>query len=241
MNVESAVDKFKFLGLTEYQSRVLYALLKSKSSSINNISSISAVPITRVYDIVNQLIDLNFVIKISNKPKLFRVRNVDFVLNDLVSKKEQHMQDVKKDMEEMRNFFKSEQTNGENRILRVEKEIDLVNLLNEELSNAKETVVGFAHQELKHKPLRDSLAAIAESNVDVRLIVHPESTLENTAKLQTKIAEHSLSAYIIDGKKLFFKLNNHDEPIHNLTVINNNDGFKEMLENHFTNYWNKLE
>jgi len=240
MNIELVVNRFKFLDLTEYQSRVLYALLKNKSCSIADISKISGVPNTRVYDVVKQLISMDYVLQISDKPKLYRVRNVDTVVDSLVHKKEEQFKQLRTELNDLKEFFKDDNSETNSKLVKVDKEIDLIKILNEELGNATKSIIGFGYKELENSAIRRTLSKAVSNNVDVRLIAHPNQVdVQELYDAGTiKPYEHGLSAYLIDDKKLVVKLSKHNDEIHHMSVMNDHEDMKAMVKSYFNTCWN---
>jgi len=239
MNIDQVVQRFKFLDLTEYQARVLYALLKNKSCSISDIAKVSGVPNTRVYDVVKQLIGMDYVLQISDKPKLYRVRNVDLILDSLVTKKEQQFGQVKTELKDLKSFFKDDSPKESNKMVKVDKELDLVKILNEELSSATKTIIGFGGKELTHNTIKNTLSKAIGNNVDVKIITHPKIASEIEGQgLNTKAFDHNLSAYLIDDNKLVVRLSKHDDEIHHMSVLNDHSDMKNMMKTYFDYCWN---
>lgn len=232
MQMDRAVDRLKQLGLTEYQARVLYALLKRKSCKISDIASMSGVPNTRIYDVVAQLIDRKFVIQISNRPKTFRVRNVDQVLDSLLDEKTQEIQRIKEDIQMMKEFFRFDDSVEETKLLNVDKVKDLPSLLSEEFSKAKKEIIGFGHTELENKELQGTLKDL-NNKIDVRLITHPDVKV-NLDFVKTK--HHNMCAYVIDDSKLIVGFGDGSKA-YNLGIFHNQDSLKNMVKTHFNNLW----
>lgn len=234
MDVEMAISRFKQLGLTDYQSRVLYALLKKKSCKISDIAAHSNVPNTRIYDVVSQLIDMKFVIKISDRPKTYRIRNVDQVLDTLLDEKHKEMQNITEDINMIKEYFKFDDNYlEENKLVNVDKNKDLVNILIEELGKAKKEIIGFSQNELEHKKLQDSLKTLS-NKVDVKLISNPDKDV-NLAFAKTK--HHDMCAYVIDNSKLILGLGESTK-MYNLGLLHNQESLKNMVKNHFDKLWN---
>ncbi len=69
--MSDVVDKLKELGLTEYESKVYYALIKNSGLTAEEISKTSNVPLTRVYSVLTSLQSKGMVLEISGRPKRF--------------------------------------------------------------------------------------------------------------------------------------------------------------------------
>lgn len=233
MEMELAIERFKQLGLTDYQSRVLYALLKKKSCKISDIASSSGVPNTRIYDVVNQLIEKKFVMKISDKPKAYRVRNVDQVLDTLLEEKNNEISKIKQDVSLMKEFFKFEDSMDETKLINVDRDKDLAHLLIEEFGKAKKEIVGFGHKELENKKLQETLKN-ASSKVNVKLIAHPDLNVNLDF---VKARHHDMCAYVVDNSKLIIGFG-EGAKAYNLGVLHNQDSLKNMVKTHFDNLWN---
>lgn len=235
MDMELAIERFKQLGLTDYQSRVLYALLKKKSCKISDIASSSGVPNTRIYDVVNQLIEMKFVIKISEKPKAYRVRNVDQVLDTLLEEKNNEITKIREDVNMMKEFFKFEDSMDETKMINIDKEKDLANLLGEEFSKAKKEIIGFGHKELENKKLQETLRGVSSAGkVNVKLIAHPDLNINNMDFVKAR--HHDMCAYVIDGHKLIIGFGEGNKS-YNLGVLHNQDSLKNMVRTHFDSLW----
>jgi len=232
MDMEVAIERFKQLGLTDYQSRVLYALLKKKSCKISDIASSSGVPNTRIYDVVNQLIDMKFVIKILDKPKTYRVRNVDQVLDTLLEEKNNEVAKIREDVNMMKEFFKFEDSMEETKLINIDKEKDLANLLSEEFAKAKREIIGFGHKELENKKLQETLKTVS-GKVNVKLIAHPDLNVNLDF---VKARHHDMCAYVVDGNKLIIGFGEGNKS-YNLGVLHNQDSLKNMVKSHFDNLW----
>lgn len=232
MEMELAIERFKQLGLTDYQSRVLYALLKKKSCKISDIASSSGVPNTRIYDVVNQLIEKKFVMKIYDKPKAYRVRNVDQVLDTLLEEKNQEINKIKQDVSLMKEFFKFEDSMDETKLINVDRDKDLAHLLIEEFGKAKKEIVGFGHKELENKKLQETLKGLTDK-VNVKLIAHPDLNVNLDF---VKARHHDMCAYVIDNNKLIIGFG-EGAKAYNLGVLHNQDSLKNMVKTHFDNLW----
>jgi sugar-specific transcriptional regulator TrmB len=64
MNNKSVNEMLLQLGLTEYESKTLSTLFKMGESEAPAISRLAQVPKTRVYDVLDKLVEKNLVIEI---------------------------------------------------------------------------------------------------------------------------------------------------------------------------------
>ncbi len=71
------------LGLSSYQAKALVSLLKCGEAKASEISELSGVPRAKVYEVLNQLVDLGLVDKIPTRPVRFRARKPEEILERL--------------------------------------------------------------------------------------------------------------------------------------------------------------
>ena len=60
------------LGLTEYEAKTLGTLFNLREAEAPQISRTAQVPKTRVYDVLEKLIQRRLIIEIKGRPKLYR-------------------------------------------------------------------------------------------------------------------------------------------------------------------------
>jgi len=65
------VDKLKGLGLTEYESKVYYALTRNSGLTAEEVSRLSGVPLTRVYSVLAGLQSKGIIVEVAGRPKRF--------------------------------------------------------------------------------------------------------------------------------------------------------------------------
>lgn len=71
------------LGLSSYQTKALVSLLRCGEAKASEISELSGVPRAKVYEVLNQLVDLGLVDKIPTRPVRFRARKPEEILERL--------------------------------------------------------------------------------------------------------------------------------------------------------------
>ncbi|MHC1600873.1 MAG: TrmB family transcriptional regulator [Candidatus Nezhaarchaeales archaeon] len=83
--MSNVIDKLKELGLTEYESKVYYALIKNSGLTAEEISKASNVPLTRVYSVLTSLQSKGMVLEISGRPKRFEAVQPKLALRSYAS------------------------------------------------------------------------------------------------------------------------------------------------------------
>lgn len=82
MEDEKVIETLRSMGLTEYEARIYYALVKYGPQSAKEISTKSGVPKNRIYESVDRLERNGFIEEIPDVPKKYQVTNPSLVLDE---------------------------------------------------------------------------------------------------------------------------------------------------------------
>ncbi|MCD6180808.1 MAG: TrmB family transcriptional regulator [Candidatus Cloacimonetes bacterium] len=82
--MNSYVERLKQSGLTEYESKTYYMLLKRSNFTATELSKLAGVPRTRIYEVLNNLIEKGFCSMIPGKVRRFKAVNPEFAFDMLV-------------------------------------------------------------------------------------------------------------------------------------------------------------
>ena len=77
MGLNEVLDVLERLGLSEYESRAYVALLRKEGATAREIANESKVPRTRIYDVLNSLIEKEFIDPEKSRPMKFYARPVE--------------------------------------------------------------------------------------------------------------------------------------------------------------------
>ena len=235
------------LGLTEYESKTLTSLLSLNEAKAPDISREAQVPKTRVYDVLDKLVERDLVIEIQGRPKRYRARPVDKVFLELLSAKKRELKELEKETSEIKSLFNStigEEETGE-KVLKVKEKQDFVRILAQEIARAKESVLAFTELAPKHSALRSALAEAKSRNVSVKILHEAEESELSKIKelgVELKKSQHGIEAFIIDGKKLVLGLSDFkkQQPEYNFAIWNNSP-IITPLSDHFAKLWETAE
>jgi sugar-specific transcriptional regulator TrmB len=86
--MKNYIEKLKEIGLTEYEAKAYFHLLKKKFFSASELASLANVPRTRVYEVLNSLIKKGFATKMPGKIKKFSAISPMFAFNNVVKEME---------------------------------------------------------------------------------------------------------------------------------------------------------
>lgn len=236
------------MGLTEYEAKTLSTLFRLKEAESPVVASESQVPKTRVYDVLDGLVEKGLVVEIASRPKKYRALKANEVFDKLLEEKQGEIEKWSKDATAIAHEMESQTGNtdsNEEKVLKVKSRTDFYKILAQEMDTAQSSIIGLSRLDAHHHLLHDSLKRAAERNVSVKLAgEHPESFQEAMSKngknVQLRDAEHGLHAYVIDGKKVVMLLSDlrQDRPEYHFTIWPENKAMAQTLEATFQKHWN---
>ena len=242
----SVNDLLQQLGLTEYESKALNTLLKLGESEAPQISRMSQVPKTRVYDVLTNLVEKNLVIEIRGRPKKYRGIDANKALDILVELKKQQLQELQEKVGDLKTSLAvslgPKEQAGET-VMRVKDKADFEKILAQEIAKAKNSLVGFAEATDKHKVLREAIEKAKGRNVNVKILNAYSTEWLNKIAHETKQMDHGLNAFIIDGKKVVLALSDFkkDKPEYHFTIFNQHKPIANVLQHYFDACWQQAK
>lgn len=227
------------LGLTEYEGKTLGTLFKLGEAEAPAISRIAQVPKTRVYDVLDKLVGKNLVIEISGRPKRYRGIDAQDALNLLLEKKNSEVKTLQESVENagVFGFGKGAVEAGET-VMKVKDKRDFDRILAQEISKAKNSLLGFSELSEKEFVLRDAIEKAKQNKVKIKLInAFPNSWLKKN--IETKQLDHGLNAYVIDGKRVVLALSDFkiDKPEYHFTIFHDKKPIANALQHYFDKCW----
>lgn len=236
------------LGLTEYEVKTLSTLFSLREADSPEVAKAAQVPKTRVYDVLDALVEKGLVVKMSTRPKKYRALAPREALHKLVDEKKHEMkkwddeaEDIGKELERTQGV-----QNNTEKILKVKSRTDFYKILAQEVDSAKKNVHGLTALDVHHHLLHDALSRAAQRNVSVKLTGnHPEGFQEVSKtwgeNVQLQDAQHGMHAYVIDGKKVVMLLSDlkKDQSEYHFAIWPDNEAMAQTLQNTFNQNWNE--
>ncbi|MDP2666574.1 MAG: helix-turn-helix domain-containing protein [Candidatus Diapherotrites archaeon] len=238
------------MGLTEYEAKTLAALFHLKEAESPEVSRAAQVPKTRVYDVLDKLVERGLAIPIFSRPKKYRALDTREVFTKLMQAKRGQLEVLENRAKEWEATLANQTTSSaqnEENIFKVKSRGDFYKILAQEIDTAHQEVIGLTALDVHHPILHDSLRRAAQRDVEVKLAgEHPNSFLEALPhlgadhKIHAQHAHHGLHAYIIDGKKVVMMLSDikKDQPEYHFSIWNHHPPLAETLRHQFDRVWN---
>ncbi len=79
------IDDLLEIGLTVYEAKTYFSLLRKNSFTANELSRISKIPRTKVYEILNKLMDNGLCTEIPGRTRKFKAVNPDTAFKKIVA------------------------------------------------------------------------------------------------------------------------------------------------------------
>ena len=246
----NSIDLLQKLGLTEYEAKTLGALFKLKESEVPHISRAAQVPKTRVYDVLDKLVEKNLIIEIYGRPKKYKVVETEQAFSELINSKKKEIKDLEQQVEKIKENFQSPTgfiEESKERVMKVKNKQDFLRILGQEIKQAKNQLLAFSNINGNQEAISDSIKKAKEKKVERKILSKLNAKGATIAReyaqkgVSLKQFDHGLNAFIIDGKKVVLALTDFEEekPEYHFTIWQNNKPMAVALQNYFDQCWKK--
>jgi len=248
---QELINKIKdYFDLNIYETKVWLALLGKGIASAGEVSTISGVPRSRTYDVLESLEKKGFAIEKLGKPVKYLGVKPNMILeklkNNVKKTAEDKIQDLLKikstnEYEELESLYKE----GSNPIKRedvsasLKGKSNISNYLKEILQNAeKEVIICTNAKEFasKLKLFTQTINILKKTNIKIKICLsgNPELIKQLSNKLNIKIKKADIKAkfFIVDRKEILFYLSN-DPNQEDLAIWLNSEFFSKAFSSLF--------
>ncbi|VVB82371.1 Putative HTH-type transcriptional regulator TrmBL2 [uncultured archaeon] len=237
--------------LNLYETKVWLALLGKGVASVGEVASLSRVPRSRTYDVLESLEKKGFAIIRMGKPVKYLGVKPQIILErikqDIRRNAEEKVNDLSK-LKDTEEFVKLNElyTQGINPVKKEEISTSLrgksniSNFLREIIENAKKEVVICTNaQEIKSKAklFSDTISILKKANVKIKIALSGDEKMikEVEEKLGTKVKKMEIDAkfFIVDRKEVLFYISKSGSDSEDIAVWLNSDFFVESFASLF--------
>jgi sugar-specific transcriptional regulator TrmB len=257
MKPEEIVKFLQSLGMSEYEAKTYAALSTSDSMKAGELSKKSGVPQSKVYWVLEDLIEKQLVEVSEGKPKEYRVVPADIGLKRMVEEKERSIVSVKSGLKEVSRYLKptkgSETSTG---IWTVKGRnwVEFFNKASDMIGKSRKYVYGVTRDFSRSAKLSQVVQAAAKRGVKVRVLGMQEIDEENYlkakwfiehgAELKTIEANLHPRIVIVDGKEVLLRLD-HDqtkkEDFPFSSVWSEDPGLVRVFDTYVKNVWDSAK
>jgi len=206
-------------GLSEYESRVYSSLVFLGPSKAGTISQESKVPQSKIYEVLDQLMNKQLVEVFDGRPKEFRAATPDIALKNLLEEKTGEIERLKSRVEAMSTFLKpskKDEVLGGIWTIKGEKFKEFFNKTAEMLNRSEKYVYAITRDFSRSASMSESVKKCIKRGVNVRVIGMESINERNYYKaLWYKEQEISLKFFetkvhpriiVVDGKEILMRL-----------------------------------
>jgi len=240
MNSSETFDLLEKLGLTEYEAKTLSTLFKLKEAEAPNISRTAQVPKTRVYDVLEKLMEKNLIIEIKGRPKIYRAIEAQKVIDLLLMGKKSQLSELEREATELKEnlLTVNDKEEGGEKVMKVKDKQDFERILGQELLKASKTIQGLTEITDDHEIIHDALRRAKDKNVNIRLLNSYQSKKIRDVG-DVRHFNHGLNAFIIDGKKIVLAISDFkkQKPDYHFTIMNDHAPMAAALIHYFDKNW----
>lgn len=243
MSETSLSELLEKLGLTEYEGKTLSALFKLGEAEAPDVSRIAQVPKTRVYDVLDRLVDKKLVIEIRGRPKKYRVVDATQALDLLVSEQKRNLSRLEEQAMALKlKLAAPAKTGGGDMVLKVKSPAEFDRILAQEIAGAKNEIVGLSRLSGDSTLVTEALKTAHAKKVNVRLLNHPghRELHKHFSAKSVRYADHGLNAFVIDNQKAILGLSDHMNPSggdHYFAIWPNRPAMVSTLKHYFDKCW----
>lgn len=232
------------LGLTEYEAKTLNTLFSLKEAQAPQISRLAQVPKTRVYDVLEKLIQKNLIIEINGRPKIYRAIEAKKVIDLLIVDKKNQFIELEKEAFVLKENLVDDdlrEDSGE-KVMRVKDKQDFERILGQELLKANKSIQGLTEITDENKIICDALMQAKEKNIEIQLI-NSNSSKKLKGVGEVRQLDHGLNAFIIDGKKIVMAISDFkkERTDYHFTIMNEQTPMTNAVTHLFQHNWGKVK
>lgn len=243
MTGQDTLELLEKLGLTEYEAKTLNTLFKLKESEAPNISRTAQVPKTRVYDVLEKLIQKKLLIEIKGRPKLYRAIDPQKAIDLLLSNKKGQLSALENEANTLKEnliLYTGKEDTGE-KVMKVKDKLDFERILGQELLKASKSICGLTEITDEHSIIHDALKKAKENEIEIKILNSYKSDKLKEHTNEIKHLEHGLNAFVIDGKKVVFAISDFkkSKPDYHFTIMNEHNPMAYALTHYFDSHWQK--
>ena len=107
------MEILKELDFSQYQEKIILALLEIKKGTATQIAKKQNIPTNKVYQIIKELIGNKLVIESPSSPKVYSLNNIEVRLKELIEEKRRKIQKIEKNYEEFLSTYEKESPSEE--------------------------------------------------------------------------------------------------------------------------------
>lgn len=222
MRIEDIVKFLQGLGLSEYEAKTYAALAMGGQMKAGHISKQSGVPQSKVYWVLDSLVEKQMAEVAEGKPKEYRAVPADIALKRLIDEKERAVVSVRSGLREMSSYLKPAKDDGTMTgmwTIRGRNWVEFFNKATEMISRSRKYVYGVTRDYSRSANLAEMVKTASRRGTKIRVLgmsqVNPKNFLkakwyrDRGVELRTIDTNLHPRIILVDGKEVLLRLD-HD-------------------------------
>ena len=253
MEKRDVLESLRHFGMNEYEAKVYSTMVSLGPTKAGNISREAKVPQSKIYEVLDQLIEKQVVEFLGGRPKEFRAIPPQFALRTLIQNREKDVSELKKIITQLNGFLKPNDTYEEISegiwVSKGKGYIEFFDKLSQMLEKSKKYAYALTRDFSYSAQLREAAKDCKRRHIDFRIIGMADIDDTNYYRIKWYDA-HGIKVRIfptqvhprilvVDGKEVLIRLD-HDPlkkrfSFHSLW--SEDPGLAKVIDEYMKNLW----
>jgi sugar-specific transcriptional regulator TrmB len=255
MKLEEIFETLKKFGLSDYESRVYTTLVLNGPLKAGDVSSESNVPQSKVYTILEQLINKWMVEFLGGRPKEFKAVSPSVALKNLLEEKEKEIETLRSKVNDLSKVLKPVRVREEVLegiwTIKGKKYKEVFDKVSEMIDRSQKYVYGITRDYSRTNRFVEAVKACIKRGVKVRVIGmekldginYYKAKWYHTVGAEVRLLEQKVHPRIVvvDGKEVFLRLDHNPERKERYrfdAIWSANPSLVKVMDSYVRNLWN---
>lgn len=252
MKIEEVVSFLRAFGLNEYESKAYFALSRIGPTKATIISKESNIPPSKIYEVLESLINKKLVEKLEGRPKEFKAIPPSLALKNIIESKEKEIEKLRKAYDIIKNILKPIPKKEESLgiwMAKGTKYSDFFERAVEMLERCKKYVYAITRDYSRTFKLTETIKSSIKRGVEINLIGIETLNEKNYWKIKWYV-ENGVNVrtinnrihprmVLIDGKEVLIRLDKEPhkkKPIF-YSLYSEEKSFVEIIDSYLKSLW----
>ncbi len=242
---EKTKNALEDLGLTEYETRAYIGLVSSGPSTAGDLSEVSEVPHSRIYDVLSNLEKRGWIESQSGRPARYRAKPPSEILRLVKLKREEKFKEASENIkQELEPLYEEEGEVERPDVWVIRGDQEILGRLEEMFTRAEiKILVSLPYFPAQSSEFENFLPILERKNLDIRLLTSEQNKItekiSSSSEIDVRIREPLFGGgVIVDGKEVLIVLESSGR---RLGIWSDELGLAKYAEEYFEYLWEDSE